>query len=57
MGKKTAHVNGQAVTMEVAPVVISDRTMVPLRFIAEAFGAEVGYSGNKDQIITIRLRG
>ena len=27
--------------MDVAPVVINDRTLVPVRFISEALGAEV----------------
>ena len=29
--------------MDVAPVILGNRTMVPLRFIAEALGAEVSW--------------
>ena len=43
IGKKTAWVNGPAVAIDVAPAIVSGRTMVPLRFIAESMGAEVGW--------------
>lgn len=33
-------------TLEAAPYVKDDRTMVPLRFIAEAFGMNVGWDGS-----------
>lgn len=41
VGSTQALVNGQAVTLEVAPQIVNDRTMVPLRFIAEALGGTV----------------
>lgn len=37
----TAYVNGKPVELDVAATVIDDRTLVPLRFIAENFGATV----------------
>lgn len=43
LGNKKAWVNGPAVNLDVAPVAISGRTMVPLRFVAEALGCEVGW--------------
>ena len=39
--KSAYTVNGNTKTTDVAPMIIDDRTMVPIRFIAEAFGAEV----------------
>jgi hypothetical protein len=36
-------VNGEPKLPDVPPMVIDGRTMVPLRFLAEAFGAEVGW--------------
>ncbi|HYG56669.1 MAG TPA: copper amine oxidase N-terminal domain-containing protein [Symbiobacteriaceae bacterium] len=39
----TAHKNGQPVTLAVPPVLIDSRTFVPLRFVSEALGAEVGW--------------
>jgi len=41
IGDPVALVNGQPVTMEVPAQLVADRTMVPLRFIAEALGCTV----------------
>ena len=41
IGKTEAEVNGNKVTIDAAPVIIDNSTFVPLRFIAEAFDAEV----------------
>ena len=38
---KTAYVDGEAITMDVAASIISERTLIPVRFVAEAFGYEV----------------
>jgi spore germination protein YaaH len=38
IGKKTAYVNGVAKQMEVAPVIVQSRTMIPLSFISEHIG-------------------
>lgn len=35
---KTAYFNNKAQTLDVAPVVLNGRTMLPARFIAESFG-------------------
>ncbi len=40
---KAGVVNGNAFNMEVAPKIINDRTMVPVRAIAEALGASVAW--------------
>ena len=40
---KTMLKNGEAQKMDVAPVIVNSRTMVPVRFIAEAFGGEVDW--------------
>lgn len=40
----------------VVPVIVSDRTFVPLRFISENFGAEVGYN-ESDRSITVTSDG
>ena len=39
--------NDATVTMDVAPEVTSDRTMLPARFVAEAFGAQVGFANGQ----------
>lgn len=51
LGSKTATVNGKSVTMQVAPVVSpSSKTYVPIRFIAEALGAEVKWDGEARRV-------
>lgn len=44
IGDRTAQVNGKAVVLEAAPRITSSRTFVPLRFVAEAFGADVTWN-------------
>ncbi len=41
IGKADALVNGETVTNDVVPIIVNDRTMLPIRFIAEALGAKV----------------
>lgn len=41
LGSKTASVNGQAKTLDVPAQTINDRTMVPVRFVAEAMNGKV----------------
>ncbi len=40
---KDALVNGEVKTNDVAPVIVNDRTMLPIRFLAEALGATVSW--------------
>ena len=49
-----ATVNGKQVQLDVAPFTKNDRTMVPIRFVAEALGANVDYIP-KEQIVEIVL--
>ncbi|MCL2362936.1 MAG: N-acetylmuramoyl-L-alanine amidase family protein [Defluviitaleaceae bacterium] len=43
VGQTQAQLNGRAITMEVAPVILGGRTLIPLRFPAEAFGFDVAW--------------
>ncbi|MBT9158122.1 MAG: Oligopeptide-binding protein AppA [Firmicutes bacterium] len=43
IGNRTAWVNGPSRQLDVPPVIVGGRTMVPLRFVAEALGAEVAW--------------
>jgi hypothetical protein len=54
IGKKIATVNSKSVTLDVAPYVVSGRTLVPLRFIGENLGAEIAWEP-KTQKITFTL--
>ncbi|AIS52807.1 ABC-type Fe3+-hydroxamate transport system, periplasmic component [Thermoanaerobacter kivui] len=53
IGKKEAVVNGKNKTLDVAPVVLSGRTIVPLRFIAEAFGADVKWDKETSRAVVV----
>lgn len=53
---KEAYVDKNAVELLEAPRIINDRTMVPLRFIAENFGADVEYNEYTKQITVIKIK-
>jgi hypothetical protein len=46
IGSPQATVSGQPQTLDVAPFIVGATTYVPLRFIAQALGAQVGYDAN-----------
>lgn len=46
IGKKDAVLNGKKVSLDAAPVIVSDRTMVPIRFVSENLGYDVDWNGN-----------
>ncbi len=48
--KKEALLNGQMVVNDVAPEIVNGRTMLPIRFIAEALKAEVGWDGEARKV-------
>lgn len=62
--KSEAKVNGQAVALDVPPRIVSDRTLVPLRFVSENLGLVVGWdnanravyvvSGHADSVVLVR---
>jgi len=56
VGKVSGTINGKNVSLDQAPVVINGRTMVPIRFISEAFGAKVDWDGTT-RAVTINLLG
>ena len=45
VGSRTATVNGKPVTLDVPATIVMGTTMVPLRFLGEALGAEVKWNG------------
>lgn len=53
IGNKTASVNGTLVALDVAPYIVNGRTLVPIRFISEAFGAEVVWDGTTKTVTII----
>ena len=54
IGKKTAYVNDTSITMDCMPKILLGRTIVPIRFISETFGAKVEWFPEERKIeITI----
>lgn len=52
--KNTAYLNNKPETLDVAPTVINDRTMLPLRFVAEGFNLGVAWDGNSRTVSVIK---
>lgn len=51
IGKPDAKVNGSTVTMDTQAVLVNGRTMVPLRFISESFGANVEWQASNRMVV------
>jgi len=56
IGSRTAVVNGNQVSVDVAPFLIGARTLVPLRFISQSLGAAVDYNSSNNTV-TVTSRG
>lgn len=53
IGQNQARINGQLRPLDSAPVIINDRTMVPLRFIGEALGAQINWEESTRTVVII----
>ncbi|MCL2416270.1 MAG: stalk domain-containing protein [Defluviitaleaceae bacterium] len=51
VGNPVITVDGNNVTLDVAPVIIDGRTLVPARAVAESFGVSVDWDGNTQTVI------
>lgn len=51
IGSNIMTINGEERTIDVAPIVIDDRTLVPARFVAEAFGCDVDWDSDNFVVI------
>ncbi|MGA8533137.1 MAG: stalk domain-containing protein [Candidatus Tumulicola sp.] len=56
IGSTQATVNGQPQLLDVAPFIVGATTYVPLRFVAQSLGANVGYDAST-QVVSIDMRG
>jgi len=54
VGSRTALVNGEEVTLDSPAVIKNGTTFVPLRFIAEALGAQVEWNGEYQMVTVTR---
>ncbi|MCQ2749982.1 MAG: stalk domain-containing protein [Clostridia bacterium] len=53
IGSTEASVDGERENLDVSPVIRNDRTMLPIRFVAENLGAKVGWDEKNPNIVTI----
>lgn len=54
---ETAYLNDEPRTLDAAPVIINDRTMLPIRFIAEGFGFDVKWDAETQHVIIASVGG
>ncbi|WP_052016827.1 MULTISPECIES: copper amine oxidase N-terminal domain-containing protein [unclassified Paenibacillus] len=50
LGSKTAYINGEAVSLDVPANTIKGNTMVPIRFVSEAFGEKVFWNSRNQRV-------
>lgn len=51
----TAFLNNDAATLDTAPTIINDRTMLPIRFIAESFQFNVNWQQDEQKVIITNM--
>jgi hypothetical protein len=56
IGRNRAIVDNKSVYLDVSPLIVAGRTMVPLRFIGEAFGAVVSFTPYPTNEVTISFK-
>jgi titin len=56
IGNTTYYVNNVSKKMDAAPIIINNKTLLPIRFIAEAIGAKVSWN-NSERKVTITQKG
>jgi hypothetical protein len=56
IGKPYVYINGIMVKMEVAPFIKDGRTFVPVRYVAEPFGAQVIWNGTERKVTLIHKK-
>jgi len=56
IGNRFATINGRRAVLEQAPILYRGSTLVPLRFVSEAMGAQVGWN-NSLQLVSISTNG
>jgi len=53
LGQRDVQVNGAPNEMDVVPEVVNDRTLIPLRFVAEFLGSHVEWIGSQRMIVVV----
>ena len=53
VGSKTMFVNGKSYEKDAAPVIMNDRTLVPIRFVTESLGGEVKWNAETKEVTLV----
>ena len=53
IGSKTAYIGDKPIELDTAPIIKNNRTLVPLRFVSQAFGAKVEWNATTKTITLI----
>ena len=53
VGSKTMFVNGKAYEKDAAPVIMNDRTLVPIRFVTESLGGKVAWNAETKEVTLV----
>ena len=51
VGNNVITVDGRSVTLDVPPMIVDSRTLVPARAVAESFGINVDWNGDTQTVI------
>lgn len=51
LNEKIAYINNTRFELDVPPIIVDERTMVPVRFVSESLGAEVTWDEVKSEVI------
>lgn len=51
INNKNVYISGETKILDVPPMVVNDRTLVPVRFVAESFGANVDWVDNTQTVV------
>jgi len=54
INSKNAYLNGKIIGLDVPPAIINERTMIPLRFVAEGFNLGVAWDDDTNTVYVIR---
>jgi len=53
LGRSDVLVNGDSRYMDVVPEIINDRTLIPVRFVAEFLGAHIEWIGSQQMVVIV----
>ncbi|MEM4221791.1 MAG: stalk domain-containing protein, partial [Thermoplasmata archaeon] len=56
IGNKTMYVNNSPIVIDVPPIIIEGRTLLPIRWIAEPLGAQVDWNESEKKVTVILMK-